>query len=331
MSNDMLMLRGEAPGTFNLAVGEPVFLQYVYNLTAPRPLEHRKLRYPPFMGEAELIKTLKRYHGGMYQHIVVTNGAKQALLAAFYTYAKLTGSIVVSHRPPYWPSYPTLAKLSGMEFVTRELLTSGQAFRTIHVNTTPNNPDGSERLDSCDVWDAAYAHAVYGNAGSPNHHVSVWSAAKMFGMSGIRVGWLATNDEGFAKKAAEYVEVTTSGVSTDAQARLNYVVESFVEVDLSNYYHLARQELITNGKTVLRNTESFLDEAHGATVDNKGMFAWVRARDPEKFDWALEQSNVKVIPGKACGDDYGWYRINCGHTTWYTRDAMEALRKALRS
>ncbi len=328
----MLMLRGETPGTFNLAVGEPVFLQIAYNITAPSPLAHVELGYPPFAGNTKLIDALKRHHGGSYDYIVVTNGAKQALLAAFYAYRGIAGGIKILHRKPYWPSYPTLAGLSKMTFNEGMLITNGEAFKTVTVNTTPNNPDGSEVLDSCDIWDAAYAHAVYGSSGSPAHQISVWSAAKLFGLSGLRIGWLATNDKDLAAKAAEYVEITTSGVATDSQQRLLTVLDFFYDSSsAAEIYHLAGYVLKSNAVSILRNIESFLDEARGATVNNKGMFAWVKARDPEKFDWALEQAKVKVIPGKACGAEYGWYRINAGHKYLYTVDAMQALRKALRS
>ncbi len=330
----MLMLRGETPGSFNLGIGEPVFLQIAYNVTAPVPLSHSALSYPPFAGNSKLIKAIKRYHGGKYSHIVVTNGAKQALLAGLYAYKKTIGATRITHRAPYWPSYPTLAGLSGMTFETRpSIISSLDAFKEVAINTSPNNPDGSEVLDSCDILDAAYMHSVYGFDGTaPSHQVSVWSAAKLFGLSGLRIGWLATNDGILAAKAAEYVEITTSGVSTDAQQRLTTVLDFFQDsASAGDVYRLAAYILKCNAAVIMKNTESFLDEARGATVDKKGMFAYIKARDPEKFDWALEQAKVKVIPGKACGGEYGWYRINAGHKYLYTTEAMQALRKALRS
>src|SRR4051812_4378156 len=86
MSGDYFMLRehGDDDKSFNLAVGEPFFLS---NHTLPKVLgstEEIDLdpTYPKLGGDADLLKELRLRHRG--QHIVITNGAKQALFAALY-------------------------------------------------------------------------------------------------------------------------------------------------------------------------------------------------------------------------------------------------------
>ncbi len=327
MSNDLLMIRGEPKDGFNLSIGDPIMLQRAYEVQAPYPLPHSKLTYPPFGGSPELIQLLKEYHGNGYGYVVIANGCKQALLATAYALKKLTGATTLHHRAPYWPSYPTIAELSGLAFSSASIMQPSPT--TLTFNATPGNPDGSEIVNICDVWDASYAHALYGSAGSPAHQVACWSAAKLFGMSGIRVGWLTTNNAAIAQLAAEYVEKTTSGVSTDAQNRLARVVDYVNILDFSQHYQKARAALLHNADVVGGVLWPWCTKGEGLIGDRRGMFAYVTVDDPEHFDWALARAKVAVVPGIACGGNYGQYRISCGQNRDYTEAAMSALMSAL--
>ncbi len=315
-------------GWVNLSIGEPIFLQKHLSEEKrfPKPGVSYGSHfggecYPPYMGQPDLLKTLHLKHPG--KHVVVTNGAKQALLAAIYatTYIKRVGGI--SHSAPHWPSYPTLAMLSGSGFFVDP---DNRDFITYYVSS-PNNPDGKEwQGEPCDVWDAAYAHSVYGWSGTiPDHRISVWSAAKMFGLSGERVGWAVTADEELANKMADYVEKTTSGVNIHAQQRVAYIVGSYAGF-LDKEYNEARVDLLRNAYEFNYWIRPHCDVVEGTPTSSIGMFAWFKAKDAKTFRLALERAMILVVDGKACGaTEDGWFRMSMGQSPEVNREALTRL------
>lgn len=327
MSHDMLMLRGDVTGGFNLAVGEPVFLQQALGDLSRYYLKAPDLRYPPFAGTSSLMEALDQFHNGEYSHYVVTVGAKQALVASFHALKQLENTTRVYTSAPYWPSYPTLVKASEMQ---HQKVRSRPVAKDIVVNTSPNNPDGAVSNRHCDIWDAAYAHPVYGwlrdPSDGPSHQVAVYSGAKLFGLSGLRIGWLATNKPELARLAGEYVEKATSGVSTHDQYALEGVLRVANKGELHESFWKATQTLEANRSAFF---EKIGDHVLVAKGFDAGMFAWFKPEEPVLFAEALALSNVKVIPGNACGGDPYFYRMSLGHDSEYTRQALEALRHQL--
>lgn len=328
--HDMQMARGEVEGGFNLAVGEPVLLQE--HLKFPDFVHSGPVQYPPIVGHKKLIAELRlRYN---HKHIVVANGAKQALLAAFYAFKNVHDATNVLHASPYWPSYPTLAKLSALKFgnPSEDLLRPAR----IYCETVPNNPDGRIPVSpwhDIDVWDACYAHWVYGwNQVSVKARITVAGSAKLLGTAGARVGWLLTDDDGLAEEAAKYIEFTTSGVSLLSQA---YVAECLnyqrTVDDMQSSYGCVRKQMIYNGelcKAMLGKVGSI----HGFPEHGGGMFAWIEipANDRARFAQALIKAKVTVVNGKACGNDTdGFYRLNMCHLSDYTFEALTAIKENL--
>lgn len=339
MSNDLLMLRGEQDGSYNLAVGEPVFLQDAAFWCGPRAMPYADPRYPPYGGDPALIEKIRENLKHAKKHIVITNGAKQAILAAFYSYHKRSfqnkTSVVLPE--PYWPSYPTLATLSNLYQVAPYEVYGQKEFgysRYLHVATSPNNPDGSETIGDTDIWDAAYFHWLYGAKAVPNATVSIWSAAKMLGLSGVRVGVLTTDDDELAELARQYVEKTTSGVANDSQKRLFDALDSMsVSKDrVAESYAHARRTLLKNGEIFGNSLANFVTEMHGVPTTGRGMFVWFKAVK-DRFDAACTAANVKVIPGSACGfqerNGMAWYRMSMGHRNEYTAKACLRIASAL--
>ena len=208
----------------------------------------------------------------------------------------------------------------------------------LQIRTGPNNPDGSLVKEKCDIWDAAYAHEVYGwDRTVPDAGISIWSAAKLYGLSGLRIGWLATWDEEVARKAAHYVEITTSGVSLYSQWHLADVIAAELQNndEVKESYAEARAHLLQNSFIIRGALEPHCDVLDGVLKPmgpRLGMFGWVKAKKPVLFGAALEKSKVKFVTGEACGMyEHGWYRISAGHRLEYTKNAMDKLLGALDS
>lgn len=332
MSADMQMARGEIEGGYNLAVGEPVLIQQ--HVRFPPFVVKPPFPYPTLDGHPALITELRKRHNERY--IVVTNGAKQALAAAFYAYKKNADRSAVAHPAPYWPSYPTLARQVGMYF------RGGRGYDDyVNCVTHPNNPDGAEHKfgEIYDVWDAVYAHSVYGwDYTVPEHQCSVWSASKLLGLSGVRVGWLATEEKWLADAAREHVELTTSGVSVPAQ---QIVADALLALNVEPAYYKeayrqARRAMLKNGKLFREIMGEYCVEIEGVPRNGKGMFAWFQTAPATNFAEALRRAKVAAVSGDACGMDKdsrfncsGWWRMNMCHDNNYTEAALLAVRGAL--
>lgn len=328
MSFDLQMARDGADG-FNLAIGEPYFLRETLLKAMRMTALSKPLTYPRIGGEEELLEELHRQLPA-YKYIVITNGAKQAIEAAFYAFRTVERRSVVVHQAPYWPSYPTLAKSQGLDFNVAAP-TEAQIF----CCTSPNNPDGSQFTvlnRSPDLWDAAYAQPLYGFYGvPPPHRIAVFSAAKQLGLSGLRVGWFCTNEEKLADAAAYFVEITTSGVSLPSQMHLLGCLQALRDPaqisELTARTFEARAALMTNGNTFNELISDLTQYSRGVPADGSGMFAWFKARRPGDFARALRDAKVKVVSGLACGEhEQGWYRMSMGHTPEVTRAALLALK-----
>lgn len=354
MEADYQMARSHGEGWSNLAVGEPFFLRRHLTLVSaglyanPQPED---LQYPHDLGLPELIDELKARHAPG-THIVVTTGAKQAISAAIYALKKKFlhdqerkgfvmepgDAMVLRHEAPYWPSYPTMAALGGLDFASRLVADSNSLLRqwSINVTTSPNNPDGRVEFDKdtrFDIWDAAYAHPVYGwDFREPKHRISVWSAAKLLGLSGLRVGWLATREPEVALNAARYVEFSTSGVNTAAQRVVAVALREQRHHGETGFgYTAARSHLLTNGAAFLEKVAPYCEVVKGMPIDGRGMFAWFKARDPNRFATALHATKTLLVTGEACGvSKYdGWYRMSMGHEVEFTERALSKLKEAL--
>lgn len=331
MVNDLQMARGEIEGGYNLAVGEPVLVQkhvrfLPFAVKGP-------FRYPTMAGDPDLLAELRLQHRG---EIVVTTGAKQALAAAFYAYKKSADRRCVAHPAPYWPSYPTLARQVDMPF------RAGRGDDDyVNCVTAPNNPDGAKHGfgEIYDVWDAVYAHSVYGwDFTVPNHQVSVWSAAKLLGLSGARVGWLVTDEAWLADAAREYVELTTSGVSLPAQQVVAQALRCLREEPAyyRQAYRDARRAMLKNGERFNELLAPRCSAVEGLPATGRGMFAWFQVPPAANFAHALKAAKVALVTGEACGMEpdprfgtSGWWRMNMCHENDYTERALRAIKDAL--
>jgi aspartate/methionine/tyrosine aminotransferase len=333
MNADLLLARG-VPDSKNLTLGDAVVVRRRLEglLTMVRGPQY----YPTLAGEPGLRQAIQPflscYLPGKAKtwpanHVVVTCGAKQGLLACLWALQEerrrqdRRPQSYLAHPRPYWLSYPTLARFSGLEFVSIYPVDAEVRDKTICVITAPNNPDGATRWhddESVDIWDAAYASPVYGvptDWRPPVARLSVWSAAKMLGLAGLRIGWVATEDADLAALVAEYVEKTTSGVSTLAQAQLEAMLR-FLQQNPKDYQEAiagARQDLLTNGRNFLQYLGHRCRVVAGLPVNGHGMFAWFQADNDQAFLRVVAAAGVRLIPGKFCGaQEPGWYRLSLG-------------------
>jgi aspartate/methionine/tyrosine aminotransferase len=144
-------------------------------------------------------------------HLVVGAGSTNVLTALLFAAASegpADPSMFV--RAPHWFHYSHLAAMNlpfGLHWATTP------ANATIHINTWPNNPDGSVHpvsaaADATTIVDCAYnwrswgAEQVLGSAGVD---AALFTLSKLTGHAGTRFGWALVRDEALAASARRWL------------------------------------------------------------------------------------------------------------------------------
>jgi aspartate/methionine/tyrosine aminotransferase len=203
--------------------------------------------------------------------------------------------------------------------------------------TSPNNPDGKEfpsdvmrlmyehaKQDGVVfVHDAAYYTPIYVN--NQNDMLSkyadaqVFSFSKMYGLSGLRIGYLVVNDDRLYAPACEFVEGSTSGVSVPAQLAALEVEKFFIDNPLLKLqFEDTCRDLMTKSRSHLQNLK--LDVLTLMNPDSKGMFAWLKPGP----NFNSKASKVHMVDGAIFGEP-GMVRMNICLNEKIIKEAVERL------
>ncbi|WP_218145253.1 pyridoxal phosphate-dependent aminotransferase [Nocardioides luteus] len=252
-------LKAEGRPVIGFGAGEPDFPtpDYVVEAAVEAARDPKNHRYTPAGGLPELKqaivdKTLR--DSGLEitpAQVLVTNGGKQAIYAAFATMLDPGDEVIVP--APYWTTYPESIQLAGgvaVEVVadetqdykvTVEQLEAARTERTkVLLFVSPSNPTGAvytadeiraigEWVEEHQLWvltDEIYEHLLYDGVSTgslpvlcpalQDHCVIVNGVAKTYAMTGWRVGWLVGPTD-LVKAATNLQSHATSNVSNVAQ------------------------------------------------------------------------------------------------------------------
>lgn len=320
------MARTRIPDDFvDLGIGEPYFLKEGVSVAHDlHSFEFTGLpniwEYAPPNGYEPLVKLLEGIHRAP---VVVTVGAKHGLFAALHA-LKETGVRSIAYRRPYWASFPHMIEHMGLRSVTTSLKADARLL------VMPNNPDGhvmplAEAKEAClgsmpVIHDAAYyTHSYLDEEYSlePLGDLQVFSASKMFGLSGLRLGWVVCHNRAHYKRLTAYVEATTAGVSTASQRVLLALLEAEqADPTIRKRYMTAMRHHLTWAQEALRDIRPDVLVPQSTF----GMFGWCR-KGP-KFD--PQRSKVNVMDGAAFGDP-SMVRLNLAVSKVFLRQAIKRL------
>ncbi len=289
-------------------------------------------RYPRHAGEPELIAETQKYissfWGGqkIYDHVLITNGCMQALAAAVHAMKTEETEKLVT-RNVYFPFYPKLAEING-------LIRSGMAgkiYKDIWVWDYPSPMGDVNRIGfvlphANKIFDAAYFSPIFGLTQEDIPSIpTIFSTAmcgsfgKITGLSGLRLGWLATNDFMIYQKALNYIEGTTIGCNIVGQKVMVKILEDKVRFDR---FAKEGQRMIDSNRTELQRLSQIFGNQE---IPSKGMFALLEADD--KIKQLFEKASVLTMDGEACGFRTPSMRINLSNSNEATKAMVDAVLK----
>lgn len=325
---------------FDLTWGESVVVRHRFlEHTRGIPIEFglkelSEMDYTPFNGDLKLIdethKVILRQTGKRYKHVFLTNGASGGCTIALRAYNKLGFDTVATHVGPYFPLYPLMAQAADLRHIHFEEEMNTWLRETVFLLDSPHNPTGKHQTIpgwayECPViWDAVYHNWAYCHIlpEPPKHDVMVGSYSKLTGLNGLRLGWIATNDDLLADEIGKLIAPEYCGLSRPSKMILTTLLDQFNR-DPEHYWtafeHSSRYWLDLN-----RGTWSKLEKYFGNTpVPVNGMFYYAQLDAACKR--LLDKAGVMYQVGSKCGttDDFG--RFNIGQDPHIINGAVKSI------
>ncbi len=295
------------------------------------------------------------------ENVIVTNGAKQSLFNIFYSILNPQDEVIVL--APYWVSYQQMIKMCmgvpvvvtpedgtftpRFEEIERAVTSSTRA---IIVNS-PNNPSGAiyspeliekivalcERKGIFMICDDIYHKLVFDHREAPpawrfskkdmdsSNIIVVNGVAKLYGMTGFRVGWVVAPRELVRVMTNVTVQIT-SGVSPVSQAAAEGAltsIQSMVEalrLHIQNNRNVLLQEMKSfNGVRLIEPQGTFYALPDIRAFSNDSMAV-------SKF--LLQKARLVVVPGREFGME-GHIRLSFAGSASEVVEGVARLKWAL--
>jgi len=300
------------------------------------------------------------------QNIIVSDGAKQSLFNILFTLCNPQDEVIVI--APYWVSYPEMIKMIGAipvivtpedgSFVPRfdEIeRVVGSYTKAIIVNS-PNNPSGmiypedliSKLVDLCErkgfymICDDIYHKLVFdGKVAIPackytqkdvenSKIILVNGVAKLYGMTGFRVGW--------AIAPKKLVEIMTN-VQSQTTTCVSPVMQAAAEGALTGMQSIVeslRLSIQNNRDVLMQELHSFTDvhcvKPQGTFYALPDFKAYCRnsvaKNSVELCQFLLQKALVVTVPGKEFGME-GHLRLSYAGTVKEIMEGIERMKWAL--
>ncbi len=307
--------------------------------------QSRKIKYTPSSGTPELKQAVLQYTKTHYAHtfevsnVLISAGAKQALFN-FLLAAVGRGDEVV-FPAPFWVSYPEMVKLAGGTPVivkpAQGLRVSVQEIKAAVTPKTkaillnsPCNPAGhifsadfikelvefAEEKQIFLVMDDIYHQLVFDGAQTPNpcaytkdfnNLVIINGVSKLYGLTGLRIGWAVSANQGLINAMGRMQAQSTSCNSDVSEAAACAALNGPQDCvkDLCAVLEDNRNTLLAE----LAKIPHIHVEKPQATFYSFVDFSYYNQDSNALATYLLEKVLVAVVPGKAFGAE-GYLRIS---------------------
>jgi len=300
------------------------------------------------------------------QNIIVSDGAKQSLFNILFSLCNPQDEVIIL--APYWVSYPEMVKMIGAipvivtpedgKFIPRfEEIEQviGSYTKAIIVNS-PNNPSGmiypedliSKLVDYCErkgiylICDDIYHRLVFDGKIAPpackytqkdmdnSKIIIVNGVAKLYGMTGFRVGW--------AIAPKKLVEIMTN-VQSQTTTCVSPVMQAAAEGALTGMQSIVESLRLTmqnNRDVLMQELQSFTDvhcmRPQGTFYAFPDFRSYCRnsiaKNSVELCQFLLAKALVVTIPGKEFGME-GHLRLSYAGSVKELLEGIERMKWAL--
>ena len=341
--------RGEA--VINMGVGEPKNKAPIAAiLGGAARLSAGDIKYSPTDGIPSLKKAIVRYTEENYDKIVspdnviVSSGAKQAIFNALYALLNPQDEVIIL--APYWVSYPEMIKMCyGVPVVVtpedgkfqptiQEIEESISSRTKAIIINSPNNPSGtvftpelvSQIVELCErkniyiIMDDIYHKLVFdGNI------IIINGIAKLYGMTGFRIGW--------AVAPKEMVEVMTN-IQVQTTSCVSVVLQAAAEGALNGLQSVVEALRLTmqnNRDVIYQELKAFEGVKVAKPAGTFYIFPDFRAYNNSSVELAsflLKKALVVVVPGREFGME-GHIRLSYTGSIKDITDCIARMKWAL--
>ena len=284
--------------------------------------------YPPDLGIPTLIQQtheiIKLTANQSYKHVVITAGATQAINSVM-RYERKRGKKLVYMNEYGYPFYDDMVANSGLERRTFKKYTKKS--KNFAVIDSPTNPEGDQITTMFlpnIYWDAVYQSEIY-NADMtkyPEHVAMIGSYSKLLGISGARIGWIATNDTALFTDLADVCLKDTATISLMSQCYVSSILDNLLKEDYISDVKIKR--FMRLGKLYLDDNRESLNKISKIfdyqDVPECGMFYCVKA--DKKAVQLLTRAGINFTRL-----DAETIRLNIGQTKKVVRQAVDAVLK----
>ena len=295
------------------------------------------------------------------ENVLVTNGAKQSLFNILYSVLNPQDEVILL--APYWVSYPEMVKMCNGRpvIVTPEDGTFTPRFEEIEravtsytramIVNSPNNPSGviypaeliSKLVDFCQrrgiflICDDIYHKLTFDNKEAVpstrfapkdiegSHIIIVNGVAKIYGMTGFRVGWVVAPKD-LVRVMTNVTAQTTSGVSPVSQAAAEGALNG-----LQSVVEALRLQIQNNRNVLLQEMKSFngarLIPPDGTFYALPDLRAFGQS-SVEISKFLLSKALVVTVPGKEFGME-GHIRLSYSGTVKDVTEGLARIKWAL--
>lgn len=319
--------------TYDFGWGEPYCVREAlkhYYKRKIHPVNIDNLHYSPDEGLEELISYTRMFlentTGIDYKYIIITNGTTGAINVVLRSLANREKKNICYTHKYFFPYYPHIISKNGYQHKTglynqHECQLSKK--NTVGLVDSPSNPEGEILLytdrENNIIWDSVYHNPVFVNTipVKPDHRVNCGSYSKVFGLTGARIGWIATNCEEDYKAFMEENLYESCTISMPGQDLLLDILKN---MDLNNFMRSAKYR-INNNREMFDKVKNLFDNQ---PVTENGMFysAW---STPKSYK-LLDRLDIKYVEIDSENKNR-LLRFNLAQTNDITKKAVRRILK----
>lgn len=295
------------------------------------------------------------------ENLIITSGAKQALFNILYSIINPQDEVIIL--APYWVSYPEIIKMvNGIPVIVEpedgtfhprlcDIEEAVGSYTKAIIVNTPNNPSGSvysesfisEIVEFCEqrriflIMDDIYHKLVFDGCSAPPAYqfsnrdiensmlIIVNGVSKLYGMTGFRIGWIATNKKlieimtNVQAQTASCTSVVLQAAAEGALTGMQSIVES-LRLKFQNNRNIIMQELQTFNNINVRKPEGTfycLPDFRYYSNDSVALSKLI-----------LEKALVVTVPGKEFGFE-GFLRLSYAGSEKDVTEGIERMKWAI--